>query len=79
MDTAAILRKAETLRALPPPGERRRIRERAGVSQEDVATALGVAIATVSRWESGRTPGDDTLHHYIQLLTDLRAINEADQ
>jgi DNA-binding XRE family transcriptional regulator len=42
---------------LPPPSKRRRIRERAGVSQEELAQVLGVSKVAISRWETGtRTP-----------------------
>ncbi|NGN67624.1 helix-turn-helix transcriptional regulator [Streptomyces sp. A7024] len=37
---------------LPPPGERKRLREAHGLRQEDVATALHVRRATVGAWES---------------------------
>ncbi|MYU32657.1 helix-turn-helix domain-containing protein [Streptomyces sp. SID8358] len=40
---------------LPSPKERRRLREARELSEEQVATAVGVTPATVRAWESGRT------------------------
>ncbi|WP_328763411.1 MULTISPECIES: helix-turn-helix domain-containing protein [unclassified Streptomyces] len=40
---------------LPSPEERRRLREAADLTYEDVATAVGVTVTTVRSWESGRT------------------------
>lgn len=38
---------------LPPPDERRSIREQAGASLREVASALGVSATAVMRWERG--------------------------
>lgn len=47
-------------RTLPPPDERRRIRVTAGITQDELATVLGVSRAAVARWESGnRHPRSD--------------------
>ena len=44
-------------------------RKAAGMSQKDVAGALGVSIAHVSRWEAGkRTIYADTLIHYCAAV-----------
>ncbi|MFD6427059.1 helix-turn-helix domain-containing protein [Streptomyces sp. NPDC060198] len=40
---------------LPPPKERRRLREAKSLSEAQVASAVGVTPATVRSWESGRT------------------------
>lgn len=32
------------------------IREKLGMTQQEFATAVGVAVATVSRWERGKSP-----------------------
>nr|WP_104788410.1 helix-turn-helix domain-containing protein [Streptomyces sp. QL37]PPQ59274.1 DNA-directed RNA polymerase sigma-70 factor [Streptomyces sp. QL37] len=40
---------------LPSPKERRRLREARALSEEQVATAVGVTPATVRAWETGRT------------------------
>ncbi|MFE9724754.1 sigma factor-like helix-turn-helix DNA-binding protein [Streptomyces sp. NPDC005794] len=41
--------------SLPSPKERRRLREARALSEEQVATAVGVTPATVRAWETGRT------------------------
>lgn len=67
MDEVRLLRK------LPPPAMARAIRESAGVSQAQVATELGVARLTVSRWENGtRHPRRALAVRYTQLLNELR-------
>ncbi|MEU2287891.1 helix-turn-helix domain-containing protein [Streptomyces sp. NPDC013178] len=54
---------------LPPPAERRRLREAAGLTQEDVATALRTKRETVNGWETGRTtPRPPRLAAYKRLL-----------
>ncbi|MFE2145966.1 helix-turn-helix domain-containing protein [Streptomyces sp. NPDC059456] len=40
---------------LPSPKERRRLREAADLTYEDVAAAVGVTVTTVRSWETGRT------------------------
>ena len=41
-------------------GERlRRLRERRGYSQEQLATLIGVPQSQISRWEAGRVPGEN--------------------
>ena len=58
---------------LPPPEERRTIRERAGLSQEGVGALLGVSQACVGRYEAGqRRPRGDLLVRYAGVLRDLR-------
>ena len=69
--TAAIER-AKVRRRLPPPPARRLLRERAGLSQLDIATALDVTTAAVSRWETGnRTPRGGVLQRYVETLDRL--------
>ncbi|MEU6760774.1 helix-turn-helix domain-containing protein [Streptomyces sp. NPDC046685] len=41
--------------SLPAPNERRRLREAAHLTPEQVASAVGVTVNTVRSWESGRT------------------------
>ena len=67
------LQAARARRQLPAPGTRRLIREQAGVTQEDVATAVNVSRAAVSRWESGdREPRRGVLGAYVSLLDRLK-------
>ncbi|MEV0411992.1 helix-turn-helix domain-containing protein [Streptomyces sp. NPDC050448] len=58
---------------LPSPKERRRLREAAGLTYEDVATAVGVTVSTVRSWETGSTdPRGPKREAYADLLTALR-------
>ncbi|MGW7027586.1 helix-turn-helix domain-containing protein [Streptomyces xanthophaeus] len=59
---------------LPSPEERRRLREAADLTHEQVAGVMGVAPATVRSWESGRTdPRGRKRTLYARLLADLGA------
>ncbi|MGW5355561.1 telomere-associated protein Tap, partial [Streptomyces sp. NPDC004031] len=59
---------------LPPPAERRRLREAAGLSQTQVATALGTRREAVGNWEGGRTePRAPQRAAYARLLEGLAA------
>ncbi|MEV0092077.1 helix-turn-helix domain-containing protein [Streptomyces sp. NPDC050738] len=54
---------------LPSPKERRRLREAKSLTEEQVATAVGVTRATVRSWETGRTtPRGRRLEQYAKLL-----------
>jgi transcriptional regulator with XRE-family HTH domain len=45
------------------------LRERAGLTHEDIARALGVSRPAVTRWEGGRrTPQGGHLEGYLRLL-----------
>ncbi|MFF9864491.1 telomere-associated protein Tap [Streptomyces sp. NPDC013953] len=58
--------------ALPEPPERRRLREAAGLSQDQVAQALSVRRETVTSWETGRTdPRPPKRAAYARLLSAL--------
>jgi transcriptional regulator with XRE-family HTH domain len=68
----AALDRARLRRRLPDPPTRLLLRERAGLSRKEVAAALGVDRATISRWESGeRHPSDAHLGLYVALLARL--------
>ena len=56
------------LRADVASGRARSIRERARLSQADVARALGVDQPTVARWEAGRVPRREHAARYADLL-----------
>lgn len=74
--TKRLLAETQIRQRLPEPERRRRVRERLGVSQGEVARALGVAPSTISRYESGeRTPRRQLLASYVELLDALT--NEA--
>ncbi|MFJ4780362.1 helix-turn-helix domain-containing protein [Streptomyces sp. NPDC088762] len=57
---------------LPSPKERRRLRDSAGLSYEEVAAAVGVTASTVRSWETGRTaPRGRKREAYARFLTSL--------
>jgi DNA-binding transcriptional regulator YiaG len=67
-----ILDKRRLRKRLPDPPMRRLVRERAGITQGDLAQVLGVDRATVSRWESGeRDPRPAQLEGYLSALDRL--------
>jgi DNA-binding transcriptional regulator YiaG len=69
---SVILDKRRLRRRLPDPPMRRLVRERAGITQEDLAQVLGVDRATVSRWETGeREPRPSQLEGYLRALDRL--------
>ncbi|MGW4983284.1 telomere-associated protein Tap [Streptomyces mirabilis] len=54
---------------LPPPRERARLREAAGITQARLATALKTSTQTVKNWENGRSePKEPRLSAYQRLL-----------
>lgn len=57
----ALLAAAKQEVPLPPPEERRRLREELHLSRAQLAAALGVSASTVGGWEAGREPGGDSL------------------
>ena len=66
---SALIDEVRLSASLPPPPAARRIRVRAGVSQERFAAELDVHEVTVARWESGtRTPRGDLRVRYARLL-----------
>ncbi|MFC9289227.1 sigma factor-like helix-turn-helix DNA-binding protein [Streptomyces sp. NPDC057052] len=57
---------------LPPPRERRRLRERGSLTQAQLAARLGVSRETVRAWETGRsTPSGLKRESYAKLLAEL--------
>ncbi|NUL34870.1 helix-turn-helix transcriptional regulator, partial [Streptomyces lunaelactis] len=59
---------------LPSPKERRRLREANSLTEEQVATAVGVTRATLRAWETGRTnPRGHRRDVYAQLLAGFEA------
>jgi transcriptional regulator with XRE-family HTH domain len=70
LDAAVALARAR--RRFPSPEARRVLRERAGISQNDIAVALGVTRTAVCLWESGeREPRAENLQKYLALLDRL--------
>ncbi|MFF3622030.1 helix-turn-helix domain-containing protein [Streptomyces sp. NPDC002467] len=65
-------------RSLPSPKERRRLREAAELTHDEVAAAVGVTPTTVRSWETGRTaPRGRKLELYARFLTRLQTPAEA--
>jgi transcriptional regulator with XRE-family HTH domain len=59
-------------RRLPPPPARRDLRERAGLTQAQVASMLQVGRSAVTRWELGtRNPRGELAARYGDLLVRL--------
>jgi hypothetical protein len=67
---AKTMRGRQAQRALPPPEERRRIREHAGFTRADVAQILQTNPGNVVAWErpGGGSPRGDLALHYLMLL-----------
>jgi transcriptional regulator with XRE-family HTH domain len=64
---------------LPPPAERKRLRQAHGLTLDEVASALDVRRATVSGWESGKTePRPPEREAYARLLGKLAELYPAD-
>lgn len=71
MTPEEVLKVAQRRRNLSPD-LRRLLRERADLRQADIARALGVSAAAVSRWESGaRRPRGEAGEAYLELLDRL--------
>ncbi|MFD5624557.1 helix-turn-helix domain-containing protein [Streptomyces yangpuensis] len=67
-----------SVEGLPAPNERRRLREAAELTLDEVAEAMGVAAATVRSWESGRTtPRGRKRDAYAHFLAGLPAVTVA--
>lgn len=63
---------------LPPPAERRRLRQAHALTLDEVAAALDVRRATVSAWESGKTePRPPQREPYARLLKQLAQLYPA--
>ncbi|MFF5481058.1 telomere-associated protein Tap [Streptomyces sp. NPDC012935] len=64
--------------ALPPPAERKRLRQAHGLTLDEVAAALQVRRATVSGWEAGKTePRPPERDAYARLLEQLAQLYPA--
>ncbi|MFF5185644.1 telomere-associated protein Tap [Streptomyces sp. NPDC000345] len=64
---------------LPPPAERKRLRQAHGLTLDEVASALDVRRATVSGWEAGKTePRPPEREAYARLLGKLAEFYPAD-
>jgi transcriptional regulator with XRE-family HTH domain len=74
-----LIATARRRRSLPDPATRRLIRVTAGVSQAELAAAIGVRGASLSRWETGRRhPRGQVRDRYAHALEELRAVGVGD-
>jgi DNA-binding transcriptional regulator YiaG len=72
MESDELLERVRAASQLPTPRERRAIRERANVSQRELAGALGVSVMALNRWERGITrPRGRHAAAYAALLGQL--------
>ncbi|MFI9810215.1 telomere-associated protein Tap [Streptomyces sp. NPDC052301] len=63
---------------LPPPAERRRLRQAHALTLDEVAAALGVRRATIGDWETGKTePRPPQRDAYARLLKQLAQLYPA--
>jgi transcriptional regulator with XRE-family HTH domain len=63
---------------LPPPAERKRLRQAHGLTLDEVASALDVRRATVSGWEAGKTePRPPERDAYARMLKQLAELYPA--
>lgn len=75
-DTPAdvIRARLQVRRNLPQPAQCRALRVAAGLSQQDMAEAVGVTRAAVSHWENGaRRPRGQVLARYTEAIGALRS------
>jgi DNA-binding transcriptional regulator YiaG len=70
-----LLVRLRSRRKLPPPDERKLIREKANVSLRELAAAVGVSHMAIVRWEEGAQPADpEHVATYGRLLDELRRL-----
>ncbi|WP_030278046.1 MULTISPECIES: helix-turn-helix domain-containing protein [Streptomyces] len=74
----SLLEEARLSKAMPPPEERLRLREAAGLTRAQVAEAVGVARGTVLAWEAGKSdPTPPGRLPYLRLLEGLAELHPA--
>ncbi|MEU6440799.1 helix-turn-helix transcriptional regulator [Streptomyces sp. NPDC047046] len=59
-------------RPLPPPAERRRLREELSLSRAQLAAVLGVSASTIAGWERGSDPSGEAREKYAYFLDSAR-------
>ncbi|MET9707756.1 helix-turn-helix transcriptional regulator [Streptomyces griseus] len=78
MSVESLLEEARLAKTMPPPEERLRLREAAGLTRAQVAEAVGVARGTVLAWESGKSdPTPPGRLPYLRLLEGLAELHPA--
>lgn len=71
----ALAAERELRRRLPPPRERRRIREDAGITVKRASRMIDVSDMAISYWERGqREPQGEHLRRYVELLDGLKKV-----
>jgi len=74
VEVAELVARAELASRLPSPERGRLIRERAGVTQLELAAAVGVSKGALERWERGEArPRGRHAAAYVALLEQLEA------
>ena len=77
MDRVLARGRARRAWRAEPAGVARFTRERAGLTQREMAALLGVDRSAVSRWEAGvRAPRAAVLERYLQVLERVRGRGE---
>jgi transcriptional regulator with XRE-family HTH domain len=71
-------KQLKTPSPLPSAGERRRLREQAGLAGTSLAAQIGVSPATVYGWENGREPRGLLREVYAEALEQLTARTESE-
>ncbi|NUV32795.1 helix-turn-helix transcriptional regulator, partial [Streptomyces sp. KAI-27] len=75
---AALLEDARLRKTMPPPAERQRLREAAGLTRGQVADACQVRRQTIANWEEGKTtPKPPGATAYARLLDGLKELHPA--
>ncbi|MFD6133522.1 helix-turn-helix domain-containing protein [Streptomyces diastaticus] len=73
---AALLEEARRRKTMPPPAERQRLREAAGLTRGQVAEACQVGRQTIANWEEGKTiPQPPGATAYARLLDGLKELH----
>jgi DNA-binding transcriptional regulator YiaG len=54
------------------PGLVKEVRKQLGLSQEDLAHALGMSFATINRWENGKTSPSKLARTHLKMFCDQK-------
>ncbi|SPD75132.1 putative transcriptional regulator, XRE family [uncultured Desulfobacterium sp.] len=54
------------------PGLVKEVRKQLGLSQEDLAHALGISFATINRWENGKTLPSKLARTHLKMFCDQK-------
>lgn len=74
------LRRPPLSEPLPPHAERKSIRQRYGVTQQELAELLGVSRLSLSDWERGKSePSSAHARRYAQALREMKEALEREE